>query len=86
MDPTHTEAQARALAATRRILAVMRLEASGGDEASLTGQDRELTAGYDSGHLAENLRVFAEWHEALGTDPDDALAQMRRRLGKGTSG
>ena len=83
MDPTRTEAQARALAATRRILSVMRLEASGGDEAALTEQDRELIAGYDSGGLAEDLRVFAEWHEALGTDPDDAPAEMRRRLGEG---
>ena len=86
MDPTQTEAQARALAATRSILAVMRLEASGGDEASLTEQDRGLIAGYDSGRLAEDLRVFAEWHEALGTDPDDALAKMRRRLGGGAPG
>lgn len=81
-----TEAQARALASTRRILAVVRLEASGGEEAALTEQDRELLAGYDSDGLAEDLRVFAEWHEALGTDPDDALGEMRRRLGGGTPG
>ena len=58
----------------------MRLEASGGEEASLTDQDRELLAGYDSERLAEDLRLFAEWHEALGTDPNEALAEMRRRL------
>ena len=86
MDPTRTEAQARALAATRRISSVMRLEASGGDDAAPTQQDRELIAGYDSWRLAEDLRVFAEWHEALGTDPDDALAKMRQRLGEGGSG
>ena len=81
MDPTRTEAQAsRALAATRRILSVMRLEASDGDETALTEQHRELIAGYDSGRLAEDLRAFAEWHRALGTDPDAALAEMRERL------
>ena len=80
MDPTRADAQAKALAATRRILGVMRLEASGGEEASLTDQDRELLAGYDSERLAEDLRLFAEWHEALGTDPNEALAEMRRRL------
>lgn len=82
MDPTQTEAQAQALAATRRILAVIRLEASGGVEAALTEHDRELLAVYDSGRLAEDLRIFAEWHRALGTDPDAALAKMRERLAK----
>lgn len=80
MDPTQTEAQARALAATRRVLAVMRLEAAGGEEAALTEQDRELLARYGAEGLAEDLRVFAEWHESLGTDPDEFLVEMRRRL------
>ena len=80
MDPTLTEAQAEALAATRRILAVIGLKAFGGDEAAFTQQDRQLLAAYDSGLLGEDLRVFAEWHEDLGTDPDDALAEMRRRF------
>lgn len=73
MDPGRTEDQAKALAATRSILAVMRLEASGGQEAYLTEQDEELLAGYGSERLAE-------WHEALGTDPDEALGDMRRRV------
>ena len=80
MDPKQTEAQARALSATRRILAVMRLEASGGEQAALTDQDRDLLAGYGPERLAEDLRVFAEWHEAMGTDPDEALGDMRRRV------
>ena len=79
MDPERTEDQAKALASTRRILAVMRLEAAGGEEATLTQQDRDLLEGYDSEGLAEDLRTFAEWHQALGTDPDAALAEMRQR-------
>ncbi|MDP9476198.1 MAG: hypothetical protein M3R38_11050 [Actinomycetota bacterium] len=80
MDPQSTEDQAKALAATRRILAVMRLEAAGGEEAALTDRDRELLEGYDAERLTEDLRTFAEWHHALGTDPDAALAEMRERL------
>ena len=80
MDPGRTEDQARALAATARILAVVRLEAADGDEGSLTDGDRELLEGYDAESVAEDLRAFAEWHRALGTDPDAALAEMRQRL------
>lgn len=80
MDPQSTEDQAKALAATRRIVAVMRLEAADGDEASLTYQDRELLTDYDAESLAADLRTFAGWHQALGTDPDAALAEMRERL------
>jgi hypothetical protein len=33
----------------------------------------------------EDLRIFAEWHGALGTDPEVALREMRERLrGGGT--
>ena len=64
MDPGGTEDQARALAATRRILAVVRLEAADGDEGSLTDGDRELLEGYDAESVAEDLRAFAEWHRA----------------------
>lgn len=80
MDPEQTEDQAKALAATRRILAVMRLEAASGEEASVSDRDQELLAGYDAKGLAHDLSVFAEWHQALGTDPDAALARMRWRL------
>ena len=78
MDPMQTEAKAQALAAAGRILGSK--EASGGDAAALKEHDRELLAAYDSGRLVEDLRVFAERYEAMGTDPDDALAEMRRRL------
>jgi hypothetical protein len=57
VDPERTEAQAEALLATRRILARLKLEL--------------LEAGEDlAGELTEDdLRIFAEWHGALGTDP-----------------
>jgi hypothetical protein len=84
MDPSHNESQARALAATRRIMAVMRLEVSA-DGGALTEQDRTLLEAYDSERLAGDLGIFAEWHGAMGTNPDDALAGMRCRMGKGTS-
>lgn len=84
MDPTQTGLQARALASTRRILAVIKLEVSGCEE-TLTEQDRDLMNGYDAEQLAEDLRAFAEWHEALGTDPEAALAEMRSRIRRGSS-
>lgn len=84
MDLSRNASQARALAATRRIMAVMRLEVSGGGGA-LTEQDRSLLEGYDLERLAGDLGVFAEWHGAVGTDPDAALAEMRRRVGEGLS-
>lgn len=65
MDPERTEDQAKALAATRRILAVMRLEATGGEEASLSDRDQELLADYDAQGLAEDLGTFAEMRERL---------------------
>lgn len=66
MDPERTEDQAKALAATRRILAVMRLEVAGGggEEASLGDRDQQLLAGHDAEGLTEDLSVFAEWHRA----------------------
>jgi hypothetical protein len=84
MDPSHNESQARALAATRRVMAVMRLEISA-DGGALAEQDRTLLEAYDSERLAEDLGILAEWHGGMGTNPDDALAGMRRRMGKGTS-
>ncbi len=84
MDPSRNESQAKALAATRRIMAVTRLEVSG-DGGALTEQDRSLLEGYDSERLAGDLGVFAEWHGAMGTDPDAALAEMRRRMGEEVS-
>src|SRR4028118_1545319 len=63
MDPSHNESQARALAATRRIMAVMRLEFSA-DGGALTEQDRTLLEAYDSEQLAGDFGIFAEWHGA----------------------
>jgi hypothetical protein len=65
-------------------MAVMRLEVSA-DGGALTEQDRTLLEAYDSEQLAEGFGIFAEWHGAMGTNPHDALAGMRRRMGKGTS-
>lgn len=58
----------------------MRLDAADGEEASVSDRDQKFLAGYDAEGLAEDLRIFAEWHQALGTDPDAALARMRGRL------
>lgn len=84
MDVSRTDLQARALASTRRILAVIKLEVSGSEDA-LTEQDRDLIKGYDAEQLAEDLRLFAGWHEGLGTDPEAALAEMRSRVRGGSS-
>ena len=81
---SRTDLQARALASTRRLLAVIKLEVSGSEDA-LTEQDRDLIKGYDAEQLAEDLRLFAAWHEALGTDPETALAEMRSRVRGGSS-
>lgn len=69
MDPERAEDQANALAATRRVLVVVRLEVAGGEEVTLTQQDRGLLEGYDAQRLAEDLRTFAEWHRAQGVGP-----------------
>ncbi len=42
--------------------------------------DQKLLAGYDARGLAEDLRTFVEWHQALGTDPEAALTKIRQRL------
>ncbi len=87
MDPERTEAQAKALLATPRILARLKLELleSGQDLASeLTREDRELLEHDTEWRAEDDLRVFAEWHGALGTDPQAALHEMRERLRRGT--
>ena len=58
----------------------MRLEVAGGEKASASDRDQKLLAGYHAEGLAEDLRIFAEWHQALGTDPNAALVKMRGRL------
>lgn len=54
------------------------------DEEALTEQDRDLLKGYGVGQLAEDLRLFAGWHEALGMDPEAALTEMRSRIREGS--
>ena len=87
MDPERTEAQAEALLATRRILARLKLELleTGEDLAGeLTEEDRLLA--HDTEWRAEDdLRIFAEWHGALGTDPRVALREMGERLRGGSA-
>ena len=87
MDPERTEAQAEALLATRRILARLKLELleTGEDLASeLTEEDRQMLAHDTEWRAEDDLRVFAEWHGALGTDPGVALWEMRERLRGGS--
>jgi hypothetical protein len=72
VDPERTEAQAEALLATRRILARLKLELleTGEDLAGeLTEEDRQLLAHDTEWRAEDDLRIFAEWHGALGTDP-----------------
>ena len=86
MDPQRAEAQAEALLATRRILARLKLELleSGEDLASeRSEEDRELLAHDTRWRAEDDLRVFAKWHGALGTDPEVALREMGERLRKG---
>ena len=86
MDPERTEAQAEALLATRRILARLKLELleSGEDLAGeLTEEDRQMIAHDTEWRAQDDLRVFAEWHAALGTDPEVALRKMGERLRRG---
>ena len=88
MDPERTEAQAEALLATRRILARLKLELleTGEDLASeLTEEDRQMLAHATEWRAEDDLRVFAEWHGALGTDPGVALLEMRQRLRGGST-
>jgi hypothetical protein len=87
MDPERTEAQAEALLATRRILARLKLELlERGDHlaSELTEEDRELLAHDTQWRAQDDLRVFTEWHGALGTDPEVALREMGERLRGGS--
>jgi hypothetical protein len=87
MHPERTEAQAEALLATRRILARLKLELLESGEAltsELTEEDREVLAHDTEWRIEDDLRVFAKWHGALGTDPEEALREMRERLRRGT--
>lgn len=77
------EAQAAALAASRRILARLKLELLGDEDAMpgvFTEEDRELLAGDSEELQVEDLQTFADWHEALDSDPEAALLAMRERL------
>ena len=83
MDPERTEVQAEALLATRRILARLKLELLESGEytaGELTEEDRQLLAHDTEWRAEDDLRVFAEWHSALGTDPEVALREMEERL------
>jgi hypothetical protein len=89
MDPEQTEAQAEALLATRRILARLKvgLLESGEELADgPTEEDRELVAHDTEVRAQDDLRIFAEWHAALGTDPQAALLEMGQRLRRRPSG
>ena len=82
-DPREPEAQAEALVAARRILARLKLELLGDEDALpgiFTEEDRELLKDDSEEQQVEDLRVFAAWHESLGTDPEAALLEMRGRL------
>lgn len=81
MDSSNTERQARALAASRRILARIRKDMASEDSpVSLTTEDLELLAGDNEELLLEDLRVFADWHQSLDTDPEAVLSEMRSRV------
>ncbi len=87
VDPERTQAQAEVLLATRRILARMKLELlERGEELAkeFTDEDREVLEHDTEWRAEDDLRVFAEWHAALGTDPEAALREMRERLRRGT--
>jgi hypothetical protein len=87
VDPERTQAQAEALLATRRILARIKLELheSGEDlAAELTEEDRQMPAHDTEWRAEDDLQVFAEWHDALGTDPEVALREMGERLRSGS--
>ncbi len=89
MDPQRTEAQAEALLATRRILARLKLELLENREdlaSELTEEDRQMLAHDTEWRAEDDLRVFAEWHGALGTDPEVALWEMKERLRGGSKG
>jgi hypothetical protein len=89
VDPERTKAQAEALLATRRILARLKLELlESGEELAneLADEDRQMLAHDTQWRAEDDLRVFAEWHGALGTDPEVALWDMRERLRGGSKG
>lgn len=83
VDPERTQAQAEALLATRRILARMELELlERGEELAkeLTDEDWEVLEHDTEWRADDDLRVFAQWHAALGT------ATPRRRSARCAGG
>lgn len=85
MDVSRTALQARALASTPRILAVMRLELLE-DEEALTEQDRDLLKGAMRSNSRRICVSSLGGTKRWGTEPEAALAEMRGRIRGGSHG
>lgn len=83
MDPRSSRDQAEAMAATRRIMARVKLEFMG-DEDTVPGifteEDREFLGEDSEEQDDEDLATFEAWHSAMGTDPDAAMQELRQGL------
>ena len=70
--------------AARRIIARLKFQAVAGwhelAAVVLTREDLEMLEGDTLGIAAGDLATFRRWHEAAGTDPEAALAEMEERV------
>lgn len=83
MEPRSSRDQAEAMAATRRIMARVKLEFMGDEDAVpgiFTEEDREFLDEDSEEQEAEDLATFEAWHSTIGTDPDAAMQELRQGL------
>lgn len=83
MDPNRSRDQAEAMAATRRIMARVKLEFMGDEDAVpgvFTEEDREFLAEDSEAQEREDQETFEAWHSTMGTDPETAMQELRQML------
>lgn len=71
------------MAATRRIMARVKLEFMGDEDAVpgiFTEEDREFLAEESPELEAEDRETFEAWHSTMGTDPGVAMQDLRQVL------
>lgn len=71
------------MAATRRIMARVKLEFMGDEDAVpgvFTEEDREFLAEDSEAQEREDQETFEAWHSTMGTDPETAMQELRQML------
>ena len=83
MEPRSSRDQAEAMAATRRIMARVKLEFMGDEDVVpgiFTEDDREFLSEDSEEQEVEDLATFDNWHSAMGTDSEAAMQELRQGI------